>query len=80
MPRLIARERNGTDRRSISLVVTDAGREAVSALAGYVVDTWNEVLEDFSMDEFRTMMASLHKLLSAIERRSGGAQQMEEAA
>ena len=67
---LIARNRSGSDRRSIGLEITDAGRSAVHALADHVVGSWNEILSDFDDEEFRNLLNGLTKLLAALERKA----------
>lgn len=70
---LMARDRAGSDRRVVSLAITDAGHKKLNALAPMVVDTWNEVLEEFEQDEVRDLLDRLNRLLTAVERKAGEA-------
>lgn len=64
---LLARERCGEDRRVVRLVSTDAGRAAVEAQSGIVVDAWNLLLADVDQAEVDALIATMTKLLVAAE-------------
>lgn len=66
---LLRRDRDGADRRVVRLSVTDIGLETVRSIMPLVVDTWNEMLVDFDQEEADQLVASLVKLLGAIEGR-----------
>jgi DNA-binding MarR family transcriptional regulator len=67
---LVARSRCGVDRRSVRLQLTDKGRDEMHVHGEDVIDLWNEVLAEFSRDEFEALIRGLTKLLALAERRS----------
>ncbi len=64
----VLRERSKEDRRVIKLSLTPSGRAAVKELTPRVVAFWNSALEDFSAEEFETLLALLTRLVARIER------------
>ncbi len=77
---LIARDRDGGDRRVVTLRITEPGREQLRDAALMVRDSWNEVLEDFNQEEADRLFAGLDKLLAAVERKTREAQREDIAA
>jgi len=75
---LIQRHRGAEDRRVVRLAITPEGREAVRALQGHVVASWNEVLADFSQEEVEILVALLTRMLAAAERVAGSTIPQEE--
>ncbi|MBV9841721.1 MAG: MarR family transcriptional regulator [Sphingomonadaceae bacterium] len=65
----LMRSRDGSDRRTVRLQLTEAGNAQMLALADTVVGTWNELLADFGRDEFEALVASLTKLMTRAERK-----------
>ena len=68
---LLERDRGCADRRVVQLVLTEAGEALVLALQLSVVDAWNEVLADFEQSEVERFVASMVRLLAAVERVTG---------
>lgn len=68
---LLARDRGTADRRVVQLVLTEAGEAQVLALQPSVLDAWNEILADFAQEEVDSLVASLTRLLAAVERLTG---------
>lgn len=77
---LIARERDNSDRRVVTLVVTEAAVAATDVLQQHVVAVWNEILVGFDQDEFERTVDVLIRLLAAAERVAGGVEMTEESA
>lgn len=63
---LIARRRSHADRRTIELILTDAGSAAVNALVPAVVGLLNDALADFTEDEARTFTRLLNKFIDGV--------------
>lgn len=68
---LLARERGQEDRRVVRLGVTPRGLRTIDAIMPIVHDSWNEMLVDFEQEEADRLVASLAKLLAAIEKKVG---------
>jgi DNA-binding MarR family transcriptional regulator len=77
---LVARERDGSDRRVVQLATTDEGNTVVETLQHQVVSAWNEVLADFDQAEVDVVTAALTRLLAAAERLAGSTETFTEAA
>lgn len=56
------------DRRAQVLVITDAGREVVSAARSTRGHLFGEILADWEVDDIRRLDAYLHRLASDVER------------
>ncbi len=65
---LLVRDRASTDRRVVSLALTDAGRDLTTALLPDVVGAWNEIFADVGKAEAEAFVATLDKLFTAAER------------
>jgi DNA-binding MarR family transcriptional regulator len=63
---LIARRRSQLDRRTIELMLTDAGLATVNALVPMVVGLLNDALADFTQDEAQTFTRLLNKFIDGI--------------
>lgn len=61
---LLRRERSHTDRRIVTLVLTDAGRAAAALVPPVAVQVLNAHLAGFSADEFRQLVGLLTRLLA----------------
>lgn len=68
---LLARDRGSADRRVVQLVLTEEGEAVVQALQAPVLDAWNEVLADFEQPEVEVLVATMVRLLAAVERVTG---------
>ena len=71
---LIRRTRDRKDRRVVTLALTSAGRAAVNAAMPNVVAHCNDVLEGFSANEVKTLIALLTRVLvraAEIEKSAG---------
>jgi DNA-binding MarR family transcriptional regulator len=64
---LLERSRRGPDRRTVELQLTPAGREAVEKLIPLVVDKLNDVLGDFTPNEFEELQRLLIKLNTTLQ-------------
>ena len=62
----VYRERSTQDRRVIELHLTDAGHSKIQELMPLVVNTLNEVLQDFSLEEFARLIELLKKLETSV--------------
>lgn len=63
---LIARRRSQLDRRTVELILTDAGLATVNALVPMVVDLLNDALADFTQDEAHAFTRLLNKFIDGI--------------
>ncbi|MFO1354716.1 MAG: MarR family transcriptional regulator [Gammaproteobacteria bacterium] len=70
---LLARQRDGGDRRVTRLVITAAGRRTVTDLAARVTGLWNEVLEGFDHGEVHRLITTLNRLVTRLEAVTGDA-------
>ena len=71
---LVTRKRSESDRRLVTLELTQKARSLIASLMPKVVDAWNELLGDFSHDEVRLLIKLLTRLTVAAEgRRAAGA-------
>ncbi len=64
---LVQRERSRTDRRSVLLQLTEAGRTTLENMIPEVVEQLNTALGDFSADELAELMRLLTKLIVIVE-------------
>jgi len=64
---LVQRERSRTDRRSVLLQLTEAGRTTVEGMIPEVVEQLNSALGDFSAEELAELMRLLTKLIVVVE-------------
>ncbi|HEY3638966.1 MAG TPA: MarR family winged helix-turn-helix transcriptional regulator [Rhizomicrobium sp.] len=64
---LIRRRRSTTDRRVVHLEITAAGKAVAKTMIPRIVNFWNEVLEDFSSQEFAQLVTLLTRLAERIE-------------
>lgn len=64
---LVRRERSRTDRRSVLLQLTEAGRATVEGMIPEVVAQLNAALGDFSAQELAELMRLLTKLIVVVE-------------
>jgi DNA-binding MarR family transcriptional regulator len=60
---LIQRTRDRKDRRVVTLALTPAGRAAIKAAMPHVVAHFNDVLDGFSPQDVKTLIALLTRLL-----------------
>jgi DNA-binding MarR family transcriptional regulator len=65
---LIRRERSRSDRRSISLILTGSGATMVHRLLPRLLALWRELLNEFSDEEYRTLLTLQLRLNDAIEK------------
>jgi DNA-binding MarR family transcriptional regulator len=63
---LIARRRSQADRRTVELILTDAGLTMINALVPTVVCLLNRALADFTEDEVRTFTHLLNKFIDGV--------------
>ncbi len=68
---LVGRDRGSADRRVVQLVLTEKGEAQVKAREPAVVNAWNEILADFEQSEVEALVASMTRLLAAVERVTG---------
>lgn len=68
---LCRRVRSTSDRRVVNIELTDAGREAASAIAPVLCETQNAHLEGFSTEEWQTLKGLLRRVLANAERLAG---------
>jgi DNA-binding MarR family transcriptional regulator len=64
---LVQRERSRTDRRSVLLRLSEAGRSTVEDMIPEVVQQLNTALGDFSHDELTELMRLLSKFIVVVE-------------
>ncbi|MBL6752044.1 MAG: MarR family transcriptional regulator [Nevskia sp.] len=64
---LVRRERSRSDRRSVEIALTDAGRLQVEKSTELVVAMLNRLLEPFSRQEFEAMRTLLQRLLLRLQ-------------
>jgi DNA-binding MarR family transcriptional regulator len=69
---VVQRERSRTDRRSVLLQLTDAGRATVEGMIPEVVQQLNSALGDFSHAELNELMRLLSKLILVVEAATPG--------
>ena len=60
-----------TDRRVVTLALTEPGRRLVEAQAPKVMEFWNGMLSGFSHAEVETLIALLTRLVIATEAKTG---------
>ena len=68
---LVTRSRSDTDRRVVTLALTEPGRRLVEAQAPKVMEFWNGMLSGFSHAEVETLIALLTRLVIATEAKTG---------
>jgi len=64
---LIRRERSTADRRVVHLELAPAGRALAKALTPGIVDFWNRMLSDFSIEECEALLGLLTRLNKRLE-------------
>lgn len=64
---LIRRRRSTTDRRVVNLEITPAGKAIAKTMIPRITNFWNDVLEDFSAQEFTQFVTLLTRLAERIE-------------
>ena len=69
---LLRRERSASDRRVVTLVLTDTGRAAAALVPPVAVQVLNAHLAGFSADEWQTLVALLTRVLANGEALRGG--------
>lgn len=70
---LIRRERSGTDRRVVQVVLTDAGRDVAAQVPPVLAEVLNQHLAGFGHDEWQQLLGLLRRLVDNGERlREGG--------
>ncbi|MBN9579743.1 MAG: MarR family transcriptional regulator [Alphaproteobacteria bacterium] len=62
----LKRDRNAADRRVVSLILTDAGRDAVQAAIPRVIAVVNAALSGFSEDEAQTLVDLLVRFIAGL--------------
>jgi DNA-binding MarR family transcriptional regulator len=62
----LKRDRNAADRRVVSLILTDAGRDAVQAAIPRVIAVVNALLAGFSEKEAHTLVDLLVRFIAAL--------------
>ncbi len=65
---LLARDRGSSDRRVVTLLLTDAGHEVVTALMTDVIGAWSDIFEVIDQKEADAFLATLGKLFDRVER------------
>ena len=65
----VTRKRSESDRRLVTLELTQKARNLIASLMPKVVGLWNELLGDFSHDEIRFLIKLLTRLTAAAEGR-----------
>jgi DNA-binding MarR family transcriptional regulator len=70
---LVTRQRSESDRRVVTLTLTQRGRALVEALAPQVMNFWNKLLSGFSHQEIDTLIALLTRLAIAADNGKRGA-------
>lgn len=63
---LVTRERNGDDRRLVTIKLTDAGRKAVLVLDAHVTDRLTGLLSVLEADERETLVRLLTRIIEAL--------------
>jgi DNA-binding MarR family transcriptional regulator len=76
---LVQRERSRTDRRSVLLRLTEAGRATVEGMIPEVVAQLNAALGDFSTQELSELTRLLTKLIVLVEGTESAAERSSEA-
>lgn len=61
---LCQRERSSEDRRVVVLSLTDEGRRITADLTAVLADTFNELLDGFSKDEWQLLVAMLKRMIA----------------
>jgi len=64
---LVVRNRDKTDRRSNTLVLTEKAEQMKEATKQFGVNMLNDMLEDIDEDELRVFLATLKKIIKAME-------------
>ena len=68
---LVTRKRSESDRRLVTLELTQKARTLITTLMPKVVGAWNALLGDVSQDEIRLLIKLLTRLTVAAEGRRG---------
>jgi DNA-binding MarR family transcriptional regulator len=74
---LIERHRNRADRRTVELILTDAGLATVNSLVPTVVGLLNGALADFTPDEARTFTRLLNKFIDGVSAEPANTTELE---
>jgi len=74
---LIVRQRSLGDRRTVELMLTDAGVAAVNTLVPTVIGLLNRALADFTEDEAQTLTRLLNKLIDGVSAETVPDQKLE---
>jgi DNA-binding MarR family transcriptional regulator len=61
---IICRKPHPTDRRSVTVTLTDSGRAAYPAIRPMVVEVLNDLLEGFKSEEVDQLESYLHRILA----------------
>jgi DNA-binding MarR family transcriptional regulator len=61
----VERDRTQADRRMVLLKITPAGRNRYRGKLPIMMDSWNEILEEFDMSEVEMLITLLDKLLNS---------------
>jgi DNA-binding MarR family transcriptional regulator len=61
---LCLRERASADRRVVMVSLTDEGQRITAELTAVLSDVFNAHLAGFSVDEWRTLLSLLHRMLA----------------
>ena len=69
---LLARGHRDTDRRTMTLSLTTAGRAKVAAILPIATQRWNDVFASLSLDETTHLLALLGKFADALESADSG--------
>jgi DNA-binding MarR family transcriptional regulator len=64
---LLVRDRGSSDRRVVTLRLTDAGHEVVTALMSDVIGAWSDIFEVIDQAEADAFLATLGKLFDRVE-------------
>jgi len=64
---LLVRDRTSSDRRVVTLRLTDAGHEVVTALMADGIGAWSDIFEVIDQKEADAFLATLGKLFDRIE-------------
>ena len=69
---LMCRERSKADRRVVHLALTAEGRVAIARLMPKIDGLWEDLLEDFSVEEIAVFKSLLRRLVDRLDVAGGG--------
>ena len=69
---LLRRERSKSDRRVVHLTLTDEGRSAIRRLAPRIAGLWDDLLEDFTVEEVGVLKSLLDRLVLKLDSAGAG--------